>query len=131
MAKSIKQIVKFDAPTEVVYSLLMDSKKHSAFSEAPAKVSNKIGGRVSCYGGYIDAINIELNPGKKIIQAWRGSDWKAGDWSLVVYNLKNKGKKTELTFEQHGIPNEHVKHINKGWHEHYWTKMNDYINDNK
>jgi len=131
MAKSIKQIVKFDAPSEVVYSLLMDSKKHSAFSEAPAKVSNKIGGKVSCYGGYIDAINVELNPGKKIIQAWRGSDWKAGDWSIVVYNLKNKGKKTELTFEQHGIPNEHAKHINKGWHEHYWVKMNDYINDNK
>ena len=131
MAKSIKQIVKFDAPTEVVYSLLMDSKKHSAFSEAPAKVSNKIGGKVSCYGGYIDAINVELNHGKKIIQAWRGSDWKAGDWSLVIYSLKNKGKKTELIFEQHGIPDEQVKHINKGWHEHYWVKMNDYINDNK
>jgi len=130
MAKSIKQIVKFDAPTEVVYSLLMNSKKHTAFSEAPAKVSNKIGGRVSCYGGYIDAINIELNPGKKIIQAWRGSDWKAGDWSLVIYNLKNKGKKTELTFEQHGIPDEHVSHISQGWKEHYWDKMNDYINNN-
>ncbi len=130
MAKSIKQIVQFNAPTEVVYSLLMNSKKHSAFSEAPAKVSNKIGGRVSFYGGYIDAINVELNPGKKIIQAWRGSDWKAGDWSLVIYNLKNKGKKTELTFEQHGIPDEHVTHIKQGWKDHYWDKMKEYLSNN-
>jgi activator of HSP90 ATPase len=130
MAKSIKQIVKFNAPSDVVYSLLMNSKKHSAFSGVPAKISNKIGGRVSCYGGYIDAINIELSPGKKIIQAWRGSDWKAGDWSLVIYNLKNKGKKTELTFEQHGIPDEHVTHIKQGWKDHYWDKMKEYLSNN-
>ena len=131
MAKSIKQIVTFGTTAEVVYSLLMSSKMHSAFSEAPANISTKIGGRCSCYGGYIDAINIELNPNKKIIQAWRGSDWKAGDWSLVVYSLKNKGKKTELTFEQHGIPDKHVKHIKQGWKDHYWDKMKEYINKNK
>jgi activator of HSP90 ATPase len=130
MAKSIKQIVTFSATAEVVYALLMNSKKHSAFSEAPAKISTKIGGKVSCYSGYIDAINIELNPNKKIIQAWRGSDWKAGDWSLVIYSLKNKGKKTELTFEQHGIPDEHVTHIKQGWKDHYWNKMKEYISNN-
>ncbi len=131
MAKSIKQIVLFNAPTNVVYDLLMNAKKHSAFSGAPAKISNKIGGIVSCYGGYIEAINVELNPSKKIIQAWRGSDWKAGDWSLIIYSLKNKGKKTELTFEQHGIPDEHVTHIRKGWKDHYWDRMKAYINKNK
>ena len=129
MAKSIKQIVQFNAPTKVVYDLLMNAKKHSAFSGEPAKISNKIGGMVNCYGGYIEAINVELNPSKKITQAWRGKDWKAGDWSLVVYNLKKKGSKTELTFEQHGIPNEHVTHIKKGWKDHYWDRMKEYINN--
>jgi len=131
MAKSIKQIIQFSAHSEVVYSLLMNSKMHSAFSGAPAKISNKIGGKVSCYGGYIDAINVELNPGKKIVQAWRGTDWKAGDWSLVVYSLKKKGKKTELIFEQHGIPDKYVTHIKQGWKDHYWDKMKEYISNNK
>jgi hypothetical protein len=49
---------------------------------------------------------------------------------LVIYSLKNKGKKTELTFEQHGIPDEHVAHIRKGWKDNYWDKMKEYISNN-
>ena len=108
MARTIKQEVIINANTEEVYSALMDSKKHSSFTDSPAKVSKKIGGLISCYGGYIQAVNVELVENKRIIQAWRGSEWKEGEWTLAVFNLKKKGKKTTLTLEQFGVPDIHA-----------------------
>ncbi len=127
MARSIKQEVIINAPAEEVYSALMESKKHAAFSGAPAKISKKIGGAVSCYGGHIQAINIDLVENKRIVQAWRGSEWKDGEWSLVTFKLKKKGKKTVVTLEQYGVPDKEAPMIRKGWREYYWKKMNEYF----
>ena len=127
MPRSIKQEVVINGTTEQVYACLTDSKQHAAFSEAPARISKKEGGKFTCYGGYIEGYNVELVENKMIVQAWRGSDWKAGEWSLIKYTLKKKGKKTALTFEQYGIPDKHVTHIRKGWKQHYWDKLNEYF----
>lgn len=127
MPKNIKQNVVLKTSPAEVYNLLMDSKKHSAFTGAPAKISDKIGGRVTCYDNYIEAINIELIKDQRIIQAWRGADWSAGEWSLVVFNLEKQGKKTRLSFEHIGIPDIHAASIKSGWSEHYWSKMKEYI----
>jgi activator of HSP90 ATPase len=127
MPKNIKQIVILNTNPTEVYSLLMDSKKHSAFTGAPAMISKKIGGKVTCYDSYIEAINIELVKDKRIVQAWRGSDWNMGEWSLVIFNLKKEGKNTLLSFEHIGIPDIHAASIKNGWTEHYWSKMKSYI----
>ena len=127
MPKNIKQNVVLNTDPTEVYNLLMDSKKHSAFTGAPAEINKKVGGKVTCYGNYIEAINIELVTDKRIVQAWRGSDWSAGEWSLVVFNLKKVGNNTLLSFEHVGIPDKHAASIKKGWTEHYWSKMKGYI----
>jgi activator of HSP90 ATPase len=127
MPKNIKQNVVINTNPTEVYNLLMDSKKHSAFTGEPAKISDKVGGQVTCYSNYIEAINIELVKDKRIVQAWRGTDWSTGEWSLVVFNLKKDGNKTVLSFEQFGIPDKHAASIKKGWTEHYWSKMKRYI----
>jgi uncharacterized protein YndB with AHSA1/START domain len=45
--KSIEQTVTFDASPEQVFEALMDSKKHSAFTGAAARVSREVGGPVA------------------------------------------------------------------------------------
>ena len=127
MPKSIKQQVVINATPSEVYGVLMDSRKHGAFTGAPAKISKKVGGAVSCYGGGTEAMNVELVANKRIVQSWRGSQWKPGDWSLAIFNLKKKGKKTLLSFEQYGVPDYDVAMVRKGWKDYYWTKMNDYF----
>jgi activator of HSP90 ATPase len=127
MPKNIKQNVVINTNPTEVYNLLMDSKKHSAFTEASAKISDKVGGKATCYDDYIEAINVELVKDKRIVQAWRGSDWNTGEWSLVVFNLKKEEDKTTISFEQFGIPDKHAASIKMGWTEHYWSKMKKYI----
>lgn len=128
MCKTIKQKVKFKASPEYVYSLLADSKKHEAVTGAKATISNKIGGNFSAYDGYITGVNVDLLPGKRIVQAWRGEDFPDGIFSIASFLLVlTKDGGTELTLTHRGVPKNLIPEIEKGWKEHYWDKMNSFI----
>jgi activator of HSP90 ATPase len=94
--KNITQTVTLSASSKVIYDMLTDSKKHTAFSGAKATMSKKVGAVCYAYDKYITAVNLELVSGKKIIQAWRTKDWVSGHWSIVTFELWSKGKNTEI-----------------------------------
>ena len=121
--KSIKQIVVFKATPHELYEMLMDSKKHRAFSGETAKISKKEGGKVSAYGGWVSAKNLTLKPDRLIIQAWRGGNWPEGHYSKAVFLFTQTKIGTKLTFSQTKVPADKAKHIAKGWHDSYWNKM--------
>ncbi len=128
MAKEIRQTVSFDAKPAVIYRALMDSKHHSAFTKAPAKIDAKVGGSISCHGGYISGVNVELVKGARIVQAWRGKNWPQGAWSIACFELAPAGTgQTKLTFTQHGVPDDQAKAIDKGWHERYWKPLRAWL----
>lgn len=121
--KTIRQTATFKAPPAQVYKLLMDSKLHSEFSGSRARISPKVGGRISAYDSYIEGKNLELKPGKKIVQEWRGSDWPEGVWSQVTFVLTPTTTGTRLTFTQTGVPSEQYADIAQGWKDFYWKPM--------
>ena len=127
MTKNIMQRVTFAAKPAAVYRALLNSKQHAAFTGAKADISPKVGGKFSCYDGYITGLNVELVPGKRIVQVWRGREWPKGAHSLVTYSLKGRGKRTQLTLEHAGIPANAAGHIAKGWKSHYWTPLKKYL----
>lgn len=86
--KTIRQIVVFKASPHDVYEALMDSKKHSKFTGAKAIISREVGGKINAYDGYIEGVNVELVPDKKIVQKWRGSDWPEGHYSTATFELE-------------------------------------------
>ena len=90
--KTIKQTVLFNASPNDIFEMLMDSKKHSRFTGAPARISRKVVGKISAYEGYIEGENVELVQDKKIVQKWRESDWPEGHFSIATYELKKSGK---------------------------------------
>src|ERR1700679_1502918 len=104
--KSIKQSVSFNAAPGEVYDLLMNAKKYEAFSGAAAKVSNKPGGKFNVWDGYCHGTNIELEPGKKIVQAWHFAEdgWPDDHYSTCTFVFETKGKGTKMQFTQTGVP---------------------------
>jgi uncharacterized protein YndB with AHSA1/START domain len=58
-----------------VYDALMSSRHHAKFTGAPASISKKEGGSFSVFGDYATGNNLELIPGKKIVQTWRADNW--------------------------------------------------------
>ncbi len=121
--KTIKQTVEFRASPEEVYEALMDSKKHARFTGAKATVSRKVGGRFSVWDGYAEGKNLELQPGKRIVQSWRASDWPEGAESKVVFALAKTKAGTKMTFTQTGVPDGFAKDVRQGWTDFYWAPM--------
>jgi len=125
--KTIRQSVTFKASPHAVYEALMDSRKHSKFTGAKAKISRKVKGRFTAYDGYIEGVHLNLVPDKKIVQSWHGSDWPEGHFSRVTFSLKKMKDGTRLTFTQNGIPDQHCRDINQGWRDYYWKPMKEML----
>ncbi len=123
----IEQTVEFNSTAHEVYEMLMDEKKHSDFTGAPASISRKVGGEFSVWDGYAKGENIKLVPDQKIVQTWRASDWPKDAVSEVTFELTDKNGKCELRFTQTGIPEEFTKDISKGWEDNYWDLIKDYL----
>jgi uncharacterized protein YndB with AHSA1/START domain len=126
--KTITQTVTLPARPTEVYAALMEEKRHAAFTGAPAQIEPHVGGTVACYGGYIAGVNVELVPGKRIVQAWRSKDWPKGCYSLVTFALAPAGRgKTKLSFTHVGVLAGDVKAKSSGWRTHYWEPLQRYL----
>lgn len=127
MSKTIRQTATFRASPKAVYAALMDSKKHSRFSGAKAVISRKVGGKFRAYDGYAEGVNLELVPGKKIVQSWRASDWPKDHYSKATFILNRVRTGTRLRFTQTGVPDRHYKSIKQGWIDFYWTPLKEML----
>ena len=127
--KSIKQTVTFNAPSDRVYHLLMNEKKHAAFTGSKAIMSNKVNGKFDVFAGYCHGYNIELEEGKKIIQAWHFNEegWPEDHYSICTFLFEQVDNKTKMTFFQTGVPEESVESLKGGWKEFYWEAMKDFL----
>jgi activator of HSP90 ATPase len=127
--KDIEQEVHFEASPTSVYHALMDSDKHSEFTGASADIVPRTGGHFSAFDGYITGQNLELIPGKKIVQSWHAAEefWPDDHYSKVVFNLIDENGGTTIKFRQEGIPVEHAEEIAKGWEEYYWAPMREML----
>lgn len=124
----IKQTVLFSVAPDVLYDVLMDEKKHGDFTNAKAKIDPKVGGKFSVWDGYAAGENVELIPGKKIVQTWRASDWPEEAISKVTFIFNSSKGGSELEFTQENVPKEFEKDIEQGWKDYYWAPLKEYIN---
>ena len=126
--RDIKQTEHFEASPAEIYDAIMDSKKHAQFTGAAAKIENKVGGNFSAHGGYITGKNLELVPGKKIVQSWHAEEdhWPDDYFSKITFDLKQDKKGgTTLNFTHEGVPVEHADSIEDGWVTYYWEPLKE------
>jgi activator of HSP90 ATPase len=132
MCKTIKQKVHFNAPPEVIYGLLADSKKYSSVTGKKAKIGKSAGAAFSVYGGQATGIMVELVRNKRIVQAWRGHSFPEGIFSMATFNLKPTAKEgTELILIHRGVPKELIPSIELGWRKYNWDPIKKYLEKNK
>lgn len=123
MYKSIRQTVHFKTSPKVIYGMLMDQAKHATFTGSEVRISKEIGGPFSVWGGSLSGVQLELVPGKRIVQSWRADDWPAGHHSTATYELSKTDAGCTLVFTQTGVPVEHHASVNEGWRTFYWSPM--------
>lgn len=128
MCKTIKQRVKFAASPTTVYNLLADSSKHTAVTGRKATISRKIGGTFSVGGNDVSGVNVDLVPGKRIVQAWRHRRFPSGIFSMAAVTLTPTADGgTELVLTHRGVPKDLIPETERAWREQYWSKIKAYL----
>jgi activator of HSP90 ATPase len=123
MSKTIRQSATFKATPREVYEALMTSRLHSKITGARAVISQRVGGKFTAFDGYCSGVNLELEPGKKIVQTWRASDWPPDQDSRMTIVIKAGKRGTRLSFIHAGVPAAQYESIKQGWIDFYWAPM--------
>jgi activator of HSP90 ATPase len=138
-AEAIHQETTYKASPQRVYEALTDSAqfqkvelasgamKPEELNQVPAKISTEPGGAFSLFGGYITGRQIELVPGKLIVQAWRAGNWPAGWYSIAHFELVADGAGTKIIFSHLGFPAGDADSLATGWQAHYWDGLTKFF----
>lgn len=124
---TVKQTVSFNASPSAVFNALMDQKQHAQFTDSPAKIEYKVGGKFSVWDGYATGETLELVEDRKIVQSWRASDWPEGQFSKLTIELLPESGKTQLNFVQENVPDDQEDDIAQGWQDFYWKPLKKYL----
>jgi uncharacterized protein YndB with AHSA1/START domain len=111
-----------------VYAAWLDAAEHSKMTGSKATVDPRVGGEHSAWDGYIVGTTLELEPGRRIVQAWRTTDFPLGhaDSRLEVHLLDVDGD-CEITIVHSEIPEGQGAKYDEGWRSHYLVPMKKYF----
>ena len=116
------------AEPDVIYKAWLSGKQHSDMTGSAATVVARVGGKHTAWDGYISGKNLELEPGKRIVQSWRSTDFAADapDSRLEVALTAAKGG-TKITLTHSDLPAGSSAEYKKGWIDYYFTPMKEYF----
>lgn len=126
--ETIRQKATVPAEPAKVYEAFIDAKKHSAFTGSKATGDGRVGSSFTAWDGYISGKNIELEPGKRIVQEWATSEWPE-DFppSRLELTFKKVKGGTEISMVHSDVPAEQADELKEGWTEFYWKLLKDYF----
>jgi activator of HSP90 ATPase len=138
-AATIHQEPHFAATPKRVYEALTDPRQFqkvqllSAASKEldlvskPAEISRQEGGAINLFGGYISGRQLELEPEKRIVEAWRSASWPSHVYSIVEFELVAEGNGAKIIFDHTGFPVNEAEHLAAGWKSNYWDALAQYL----
>ena len=128
MKNGFKLWVVFPATPSEIYKAWLSSKGHSAMTGSAAKVTGRVEGKFSAWDGYIFGRTLDLEPDRRIVQAWRTSEFpnEAPDSRLEVL-LEGTKAGTKVTLTHSEIPKGQVDSYKQGWEDFYFKPMKEYF----
>lgn len=118
------------ASAETIYTAWLSTQGHTLMTGSPAKVDGQVKGEFSAWDGYIWGTFLELEANKRILQAWRTSEFpNDADDSKVEVLLEEKDGKTKVTLIHSNIPEGQADSYKQGWEDFYFKPMREYFGE--
>jgi uncharacterized protein YndB with AHSA1/START domain len=126
--ETVRLTAVLPASADRIYAAWLDSGEHSRMTGGKAVVDPNVGGEYSASDGYIEGRTLELEPGRRIVQSWRSTDFplNAGDSRLEVHLLDVPGG-CEVTIIHSEIPEGQGAQYESGWADRYFEPMRKYF----
>jgi len=120
---SIKLKEKFVCSPYDLYECFIHPGRVRAYAGDSSVISGEKGGKSILFGGNVQTENVELIPGKKIIQKWRFKEWPQDYYSTLTLDFETKDNKTVLNLTQEGVPESDRDRTEQGWNANYFTRI--------
>jgi uncharacterized protein YndB with AHSA1/START domain len=116
------------ASARVIYEAWLDGRRHGRMTGGGrATASTRVGGKFTAWDGYISGKNLELVPGKRIVQSWRTTQFTDADAdSEIALTLEKARTGTKVTLRHSNVPDGHDGY-KSGWKTHYFEPMIRYF----
>ena len=133
--------VTIHAKAKKIYQSYLSSAGHSAITGSPAKIDGTVDGDFVAWDGYIQGMFLELKKNKKIVQAWRTTEFPPEAEDSIVEILleesttgldtprKARSYSTLLTLKHSNIPEGQADSYKTGWEDFYFKPMREYFGD--
>jgi uncharacterized protein YndB with AHSA1/START domain len=129
VSNGFKMSAMLPAQPADVYRAWLDARTHEAFTGGGVATSSpRIGGTFSAWEGYIRGTYLVLEPGERIVHAWRTTDFPMGapDSRVEVLLAPARGG-TLLTVVHAQIPAGQEADYQAGWTDFYFRPMKKYF----
>jgi activator of HSP90 ATPase len=105
----------------------MSSEAHGEMTGGGAHIDPRVGGDFTAWDGYITGRTLTLDPGRRIVQSWRTTEFAATDHdSELEVLLEADPAGTKVTLHHSKIPDGQSGY-EQGWIDNYFDPMRDYF----
>jgi predicted small metal-binding protein len=126
--KIIKQSITLPASPDRLFDMYLDPVIHGAIAGGKVKISPMAGSEFRAFDGMISGKTIAVVPKKRIVQLWRGKQWKPEDRdSLLVLTFLPDGVNGKIELTHLDVPESDFDDVNKGWLDYYWKPWRAYL----
>jgi len=126
-AFSVSDVVP--ARPQDIYDAWLSSRGHAEITGGqPAQISASEGAEFTVWNGYITGRNLQLEPGRRIVQSWRTTKFTAADPdSQIEVLLQPAPGGTKVTVNHTNVPDGHTSYRDGGWQRSYFDPMKEHF----
>jgi uncharacterized protein YndB with AHSA1/START domain len=125
--KDFKKYYTIPAPPEDVYLALTNPLTIQLWTGDIAEMSTEPNTEFSMWDGSISGMNLEFDPGKKIVQQWYFGDQP--EPSIVTIKLHPDASGSSVELRHTNIPDEDYNDIVDGWNHMYFGALREFYED--
>ena len=116
------------ARAERIYNAWLSAQEHGAMAGGTA-ATYEPDGRFTAWDGYISGKTLESEENRRIVQAWRTTEFPEGaaDSRLEVLLEETGDNSTRVTFRHSEFPEGQGESYRSGFEEHYFDHMQKYF----
>ena len=117
------------ATPKEIYDAWLDSRLHAKMTGGhPATITAVQGERFAVWWGFITGKNIVLEPGKRIVQSWRTTQFEESDPdSQIDVLLEMVAGGTRVTIHHTNVPDRLTNYRDGGWQRDYFDLMKSFF----
>ena len=116
------------ASPKEIYDAWLSSQGHSQMTGSQAEVQGGSGGAFTAWDGYIWGKTLEVEADRRIVQAWRTSEFPEDSPDSRLEILLEKDQVgAKITLIHTNIPEGQSESYKQGWEDFYFTPMRAYF----